>query len=46
MSTELVSRGGEARPDEPSAAAYGISLGVVLGAACWAAAILAVRALL
>jgi hypothetical protein len=36
----------QAQPEDASAAARGISLGVTLGAALWAAAILALRALL
>ena len=46
MGTEGVSKGWDARPEEPWAAARGISLGVMLGAGLWAAGILAVRALL
>jgi hypothetical protein len=46
MSTRLVSSDWEVRPEEPCAAARGISLGVSLGAALWLAAILLLRALL
>jgi hypothetical protein len=46
MSTRLTGNDWEARPEEPWAAARGISLGVGLGLAFWATAILLVRALL
>jgi hypothetical protein len=46
MTTRLVTNDWEDRPEEPWAAARGISLGVALGAAIWSAAILLVRALL
>jgi len=46
MNTRLAETDGEARPEEPWAAAHGVSLGVGLGLAFWAAAILLVRALL
>jgi hypothetical protein len=47
MSTELVPEiDGQGGPEEPGAAARGISLGVALGGLLWLAAILALRALL
>jgi hypothetical protein len=46
MSTGLAGNDGQALPEEPWAAARGVSLGVGLGLAFWAAAILLVRALL
>jgi hypothetical protein len=46
MNTGLAANDWEGRPEEPWAAAYGVSLGVGLGLAFWAAAILLVRALL
>ncbi len=46
MSTRLVTSDWELRPEEPWAAARGISLGVSLGGALWLAAILLLRALL
>jgi hypothetical protein len=46
MGREGLANGWQARPEEPWAAARGISLGVALGLAIWAAALLAVRALI
>jgi hypothetical protein len=46
MTTGIAGSDWEARPEEPCAAARGVSLGVGLGLAFWAAAILLVRALL
>jgi hypothetical protein len=46
MTTRLAGDDWEARPEEPWAAARGISLGVTLGLAFWATAILLVRVLL
>jgi hypothetical protein len=46
MNTGIVGNDWEALPEEPWAAARGVSLGVGLGLAFWAAAILLLRALL
>jgi hypothetical protein len=46
MAPRLAADDWEARPEEPWAAARGVSLGVGLGLAFWATAILLVRALL
>ena len=46
MTIRLAADDWEARPEEPGAAARGVSLGVTLGLAFWASAILLVRALL
>ena len=45
MTTRPAADDWEGRPEEPWAAAHGVSLGVTLGLAFWAAAILLVRAL-
>ena len=46
MNTRLAGNDWEGRPEEPWAAARGVSLGVGLGLAFWAAAISLVRALI